>query len=201
MRTTKSTATFQGSFILNKEVGELPAGTYDVEIDEEEILATDWRGYRRVAIYFYVESQSATRTLVIDSFDLESALERDAAICSECELHLTGNERSRPVDQLEVYREQFWLRHTASLVEDFPGVGGVLGQTEWEGLVEGYLEAHSPESYTLRELGRHFPDHVAQCTQLPEHALCSDMARLEWRFIELFDAADCPPLDLAKLTA
>jgi hypothetical protein len=29
--------------------------------------------------------------------------------------------------------------------------------------------------------------------------LCSDMARLEWRFIELFDAADCPPLDLAKL--
>lgn len=79
MRTTKSTVTFQRSFILNKEVGELPAGTYEVETDEEEILTADWSGHRRVATYFYVETRSATRTLVIDSCDLESALERDAA--------------------------------------------------------------------------------------------------------------------------
>src|SRR3990170_1208850 len=30
------------------------------------------------------------------------------------ELHLGGNERLSPVQQLEIYREQFWLRHTAS---------------------------------------------------------------------------------------
>jgi hypothetical protein len=78
MRTTKSTVTFQGPFILNSVVGELPAGSYDIEIDEEEILATDRTGYRRVAIYFYVENQRSTRTLVIDPGDLDSALERDA---------------------------------------------------------------------------------------------------------------------------
>ncbi len=78
VRTTKSTVTFQDPFILNRDVGELPAGTYDIEIDEEEILTTDRTGYRRVAIYFYVENQRSTRTLVIDPVDLESALERDA---------------------------------------------------------------------------------------------------------------------------
>jgi hypothetical protein len=126
-------------------------------------------------------------------------LPQNEAVAREASDRLTGNDRSLPVDQLEVYREQFWLRHTASLVEDFPGVGGILGQREWEGLVEGYLEAHSPESWTLRELGRGFPGHVAANAALSHHALCTDMARLEWQFIELFDAADRPLLDFGKL--
>jgi hypothetical protein len=128
-------------------------------------------------------------------------LGRDEQVVTQAAERLTGNDRLRPVDQLEVYREQFWLRHTASLVEDFPGVGGILGQAEWEKLVEGYLEAHSPESWTLRELGRRFPDYVSTQSALPEPVLCTDMARLEWRFIEAFDAAECPPLDLASLAS
>lgn len=127
------------------------------------------------------------------------ALDRDAETVEQASGRLTGNDRLRPVDQLEVYREQFWLRHTTSLVEDFPGVSGILGQEDWERLVEDYLEAHVSESWTLRDLGRHFPEHVERCAKLAHHGLCSDMARLEWRFIELFDAKDCPPLDLAKL--
>ena len=56
------------------------------------------------------------------------ALTRDADLTREAARHLTGQGRLRPVDQLEISREQFWLRHTASLVEDFPGVGRILGQ-------------------------------------------------------------------------
>ncbi len=129
------------------------------------------------------------------------ALPRDPTLSAEAADRLTGNDRLLPVEQLEIYREQFWLRHTASLVEDFPGVGGILGQSDWERLMEGYLQAHTPTSWTLRELGRSFPEYIAGCTDLPHQRLCSDMARLEWAFIELFDAADCPPLDLAKLAA
>ncbi|HKO94438.1 MAG TPA: DNA-binding domain-containing protein, partial [Polyangiaceae bacterium] len=94
------------------------------------------------------------------------ALPKDAAIRAEAADRLTGNDRLAPVEQLEIYREQFWLRHTASLVEDFPGVGGVLGQADWEQLVEGYLQAHPSESWTLRELGRHFAEHVTHCPAL-----------------------------------
>jgi hypothetical protein len=79
MRTRSSSVTFQRPFTLNRHVGELPPGTYDVEIDEEEILATDWTAYRRVAIYFYVESSASTRTLSVTPADLDCALKRDLA--------------------------------------------------------------------------------------------------------------------------
>jgi hypothetical protein len=127
------------------------------------------------------------------------SLPQNEAVTAEASGRLTGNARLSPVEQLEIYREQFWLRHTASLVEDFPGVGGILGQAEWEQLVEGYLAAEPPRSWTLRDLGRGFPEHVASRQGLSHHALCRDMARLEWAFIELFDAPDAAPLDFAKL--
>jgi hypothetical protein len=63
-----------------------------------------------------------------------------------------------PVEWLEIHREQFWLRHTSSLVEDFPDVSGILGQDAWATLIECYLEAHPPRSCTLRYLGLHFPE-------------------------------------------
>jgi len=77
MRTQKSTVTFQHPFILNKGVGELPPGCYDIQIDEEEIQATDRTAYRRMAIYFYVQNAASTRTIVVTPADLESAVERD----------------------------------------------------------------------------------------------------------------------------
>lgn len=77
MRTQKATVTFQRPFTLNRDVGELPPGSYDIEIDEEEIRATDRTAYRRVAIYLYVQSSASTRTIAVSPADLESALEED----------------------------------------------------------------------------------------------------------------------------
>ena len=114
---------------------------------------------------------------------------------------IAGNDRLSPAEQLEIYREQFWLRHTACLVEDFPGLGGILGQTDWERLVEEYLVEHVPRSFTLRDLGCHMVEHVKASTWLPHHGLSVDMARLEWEYIELFDAPDAPELDAARVAA
>jgi hypothetical protein len=77
MRTRESTVTFRRPFSLNKDVGELPPGNYDIEIDEEEIQATDRTAYRRVAVYLTVKNSASTRTIVVNPADLESALERD----------------------------------------------------------------------------------------------------------------------------
>jgi hypothetical protein len=114
--------------------------------------------------------------------------------------HVAGNERLSPVEQLEIYREQFWLRHTSSLVEDFPGLGGILGQTDWEKLAEQYLREVTPESYTLRDLGCQLPRVIEQAAWLPHQALCLDMARLELAYIEVFDAPDSAPLAPERLT-
>ncbi len=77
MRTTRSTVTFLHPFVLNRDSGELPAGKYEIDTDEEEILASDRTAYRRTAVYFYVSDAGSTRMLVIDPHDLDAALGRD----------------------------------------------------------------------------------------------------------------------------
>lgn len=77
MRTTRSTVTFEQPFILNMDIGELPAGDYQIDTDEEEITASDRTAYRRTAVYFYVSNGASTRMVVIDPHDLDSALAKD----------------------------------------------------------------------------------------------------------------------------
>src|SRR5688572_31354122 len=107
------------------------------------------------------------------------ALGSDPGWASFADSHISGNERLSPVEQLEIYREQFWWRHTGSLVEDFPGLSGILGQEDWEHLCEQYLREVVPDSYTLRDLGGRLPEVIARASFLHHHALCLDMACLE----------------------
>ena len=44
----------------------------------------------------------------------------------------TGNARMTPCEQLDVYREQFFLRHVGSLREDFPTVEHLLGAESFD---------------------------------------------------------------------
>ncbi len=81
-----------------------------------------------------------------------------------------------------------------SLLEDFPGIAGVLGQSAWERLVEEYLLAHPPTSFSLRDLGEKLPAFLESADFLPQRELVLDMARFEWAHIEVFDAPAVPPL-------
>ncbi len=96
------------------------------------------------------------------------ALSKDPTVVSAAEQHIVATDTLSPGDRLEIYREQFWLRHTASLLEDFPGVSGILGQAEWERLAESYLTAYPCQSFSLRDLGAHFAQHIAEQSTLPD---------------------------------
>ncbi len=121
-------------------------------------------------------------------------LTADPGLVDAAGRHFTGSARVSPAEQIEIYREQFWLRHIGSLIEDFPGLCGVLGQDDWQRLVVSYLETFVPTQPSLRDLGRNLANHIARCDFLPHRELLVDMARLEWAYIEAFDAADAPPL-------
>jgi hypothetical protein len=138
--------------------------------------------------------------LMIRLIQQRRALPRDRELTQLAAEHFTGNDRLSPVEQLEIYRQQFWLRHTSALLEDFPGVSGIVGQREWERLAEEYLAAHPPTAFSLRDLGADFPTFIRENARWLEHReLVSDMARLEWAYVEVFDAADAPPLSPEKL--
>ncbi len=135
----------------------------------------------------------------VEQLQSRKALPKDRAASEHAESLITRYGRLSPAERLEIYREQFWLRHTSSLVEDFPGLSGILGQAAWSSLIEGYLEAHPPRSFTLRDLGLQLPEYVEKQAALPNRELCADMARLERAHIEIFDAADSVPITPAAL--
>lgn len=78
-RTSRSSVTFAHPFTISAIVGELPAGSYDIEVDEERIgPSTDWIAYRRLAAYLFVPTLSGVRMVVINPKALDDALARDA---------------------------------------------------------------------------------------------------------------------------
>ena len=102
-----------------------------------------------------------------------------------------GSARLAPIEQLDVYREQFWLRHVHCLAEDFPVLHALVGAAAFEALVADYLAAHPPKEFQLRHLGAR----LAEFLSTRDDALLADLARVEWAYVDAFDAADAPPLD------
>ena len=103
-----------------------------------------------------------------------------------------------PAARLDVYRRSFQARLAGCLERDFPRVRAVLGESAFGTLATAYLRRHPPSSAALRDLGRDFPAFVAERgPNLGEAAeLAADLARLEWAWVEVFDAADRVPLEL-----
>ncbi len=132
------------------------------------------------------------------------------------EVRFTGNIRLTPVDQIEIYRRQFVLRHVDSLREDFPGLLALFGEESFEELVLRYLAAHPPDDYSLRSLGWKLPRFLREKAQLrgatladalglermdpgENLALALEMAELELAYLRAFDAPQASYLDFSDL--
>jgi hypothetical protein len=82
-RSTRSTMTFSNPFTLPGYPGDLPAGDYDVLVEEELIEGPGFTAYRRTATFLTVRGRGRhagrTELRAITHADLEQALSRDAA--------------------------------------------------------------------------------------------------------------------------
>jgi hypothetical protein len=110
---------------------------------------------------------------------------------------IAGNDRLSPEEQAEIYREQFWLRHSDVLRDDFPGLRHLLGDTRFDELMRAYLSACPPNSYTLRDLGQRLAEFAAEYPDFPEQLEGSarDLARFELAFVDIFDGPEVSPID------
>lgn len=133
------------------------------------------------------------------------SLHKSAKMREAAATHFGGNERLEPSEQIDIYRQQFWLRHTSTLVEDFPGLTGLLGQGRWEPIVESYLASRQHDTLALKSLGRHMAEHIESLderfieSQGLDRNLLVEMARLEWAYVRAFDLRDDPPLSQDKV--
>jgi hypothetical protein len=120
-----------------------------------------------------------------------ASIAKEPAWSSRGERAFTGSAGLSPIEQLDVYREQFWLRHVHCLEEDFPVLHALVGHEAFESLVADYLAAHPPTRFQLRHLG----EHLAEFLATRDDTLLADLARVEWAYVDAYDAADAPPLD------
>jgi len=87
VRTHETMVTFDYPFRMSGADGVLPAGTYRVVVDEEEILGLSFTAYRRVATMLHTPAVSAPQgrsaSLAIESSELEAALMKDRQLSAE----------------------------------------------------------------------------------------------------------------------
>ena len=148
-----------------------------------------------------LKSLGEIQDFVIDAITRPTPLAELPELAARCASVTTGNARLTATEQLDIYREQFWLRHTGALEEDFTSVERLLGRDAFYELCAAYLEAHEPTSFTLRDLGDHFADFVSRTAPYSNDALLVDLCRIEGAFVEAFDAADAPPISAEKIAS
>jgi hypothetical protein len=101
-----------------------------------------------------------------------------------------------PAQRIEIYREQYWLRHLKNLSDDYPTLTWALGgASAFEALAIEYLGAHPPSTWDLQRLGADMPSFVAGLDRAASDPVLPDAAALDWAFMEVFDAPDAPPFD------
>ena len=141
---------------------------------------------------------AALQRLVADSIRRGVSLGGDGT--AGAEPLLVASKRGQSVEsRLDVYREQFWLRHLSNLTDDFPTLAWAIGAASFEELVAGYLEAFPPRTWSLQRLGADVPRYLAGRAPWSGDALAIDASVLDWAFMEAFDAPDPEPLDLRAL--
>ena len=81
IRSTTVDVTFRHPFDLEAVGRGLPAGTYLVDIDEEQIDGLSFLAYRRLATFIRVPAAApgSVQSFLIDPQDLAAAQERDLA--------------------------------------------------------------------------------------------------------------------------
>ncbi len=96
---------------------------------------------------------------------------------------LTGAER------LMIYSRSYHARLLECFRAEFPCLLHALGKELFDDFVIEYLKQHPPQSYTLHDVGKHFPRFLAETRPEGETwpDFIIDLARLERTFIEVFD--------------
>jgi len=146
------------------------------------------------------ELEAVDRLLAQMARDIRQPLRLSDEVRGRLEGVYLGSRSLSAIERLDLYRQQFWLRHEDSLAADFPATRHLLG-ADWRDVCRSYLRAHPPSTPSLRELGFDLPHFLAELGTARVGTHIVDMARLEVAYLEVFDAPDEPALDAARVNS
>ncbi len=111
--------------------------------------------------------------------------------------------RMSPAESLDVYRHQFWLRHTEAMWKDYPEMAQALGN-KFNKFCTDYLVAFPPTAFSMRDVGGKLIEFAKSHAPWSEDAFLYDCVRADWAHIRARDDADAPELEpsaIANATA
>ena len=98
-----------------------------------------------------------------------------------------------------IYARMYASRLYDTLADDYPKLRVALGEDRFDEAVLGFLRAHPPTSFTLRDAGLPLPAFLRNVEAAP--AWAADLAALERARIEVFDGPDAAPLTQDEVAA
>jgi Putative DNA-binding domain len=143
----------------------------------------------------------AAQTFLVAAVQRQTPTHRDPEMIEASAKFVRANSRLTAAQQVDIYREQFFLRHESTLREDYPGLHGILGKEATHIFFRRYLEAFPPTTPSLRDVGAKLPAFAAAYDAFPPERrdLAVEMARYELELVDVFDGPDLPPVDPAKI--
>jgi len=106
--------------------------------------------------------------------------------------------------RLAIYGNAYYARLMEALESDYEALHTLLGDEEFSGLCEEYIDTYPSRHPSLRWFGRYMSRFLASHSRYEVHPYLSELALFEWTFIEAFDAEDMPvatETDAAKIPA
>jgi len=141
------------------------------------------------------DSDEAQRLIDLPPGQLEKVITRSRALSA--------------AERLAIYANAYHTRLLECLGEVYPMLKRTLGEEAFDGFAFGYLQEYPSRSYTLNELGRHFPSYLRETRPRPDDAesrssptdsantgpalvedwpdFLIDLVQLEWAIYDVFD--------------
>ena len=107
-------------------------------------------------------------------------------------------EADRPT-MMGVYVNAYRLRLAEFLDEDFPALRVLLGDDDFEALVEAYIDENPSRLRNARWYATRLPEFMRESENWSANALAIGLALFERALTDAYDAADAPALSIETL--
>ncbi|MBS0422300.1 MAG: putative DNA-binding domain-containing protein [Proteobacteria bacterium] len=115
--------------------------------------------------------------------------------------HVVGTQRVPVETRLAIYGDGYRSRLIEALQNSFPVLAELLGESEFQTMATGYVNAHESTFFNVRWYGDRLGDFLAADEEYSKAPILAEMARWEWAMAAAFDAADAEPIDIGAFAA
>lgn len=100
---------------------------------------------------------------------------------------------------IAIYRNAYAARLREALENDHPVLGRYLGDGLWARMCDDYIATYPSRVRSLRHFGESLPEYLASVEPFSLSPQLAEVARLERRLLDCFDAADAERADWQSL--